>query len=282
MRGHQGRAQSPFPSSPWNKGVTEQEPPHKALTWNRARKRPIICWSGLLRSQPTGLRHQAWWRGLLEASSGRSSLALLPAEGRQRALCAWSGSQLLNEKEPPRAVQIQDSLSWARSPSTLTAPLPFLRQPLSALVTSAPVRRTIYPEDDFVEALGNWKRRTRGTGWLTAPDQRNQRATSSLGVNKQGGEEAYLSCRVQSEWTEDQWLIIINWLLWFKSPASPVLPKKQNKKPNKKTKRPNSSLFLTWQTDLFAKFLDAIDDFPSHSFIHHWLVRGDVQENQSL
>lgn len=35
-------------------------------------------------------------------------------------------------------------------------------------------------------------------------------------------------------------------------------------------------LYLMWQTDLFAKFLDAIDDLPSHSFIHHGLVGGDV------
>ena len=68
-------------------------------------------------------------------------------------------------------------------------------------------------------------------------------------------------------------MTISNKLLWFILPVSPLFPNNQNKNQNK---IPNSSLSLISQTDLFAKFLDTIDDFPSHSFIHHWLVRGDI------
>lgn len=54
-----------------------------------------------------------------------------------------------------------------------------------------------------------------------------------------------------------------------------MLPNNQNKQTKKPNETPKQYLVLNL-TNLFAKFLDAIDDFPSHPFIYHRLVRADI------
>lgn len=158
---HYGRVQYP---DQFSEKRSDQVTTHKALNWDRGYKYPIICWSGHLRPWTTGLRNLAKGGGLLGALLGTEApwLSHPVGAGKCSVHLSW-----LPTSEWGRTTSLcpDPTISpWARSPSTLTASLLFLRDICCQLWQSyVPVRRTIYPEDGFVEAVKNWKRRTRST-----------------------------------------------------------------------------------------------------------------------